>query len=367
MGSVYNGNIKISLFGESHGEAIGVVIDGMPSGVNVDLNFIENEMDKRRAKNSNISTPRQEADIPKILSGVLEGKTTGSPIAAMIENTNTRSKDYSSLREIPRPSHADYTASIRYNDHNDINGGGHFSGRLTAALVFAGAIMKLTLKQRFGVRITSHIKQIHDIKDKLPRDMANTSYGEFIANDKKIMPVFDDAALDKMIKRIEEAREKQDSVGGVVSAVAFNMPCGFGDPYFDSIESKISSVMFAVPAVKGVEFGLGFGFAEAFASECNDNLYFDEAIETVKMKTNNNGGINGGISNGMPIVVNVAIKPTPSIAMIQNTLNVKTKQMTNLEIHGRHDPCIISRASVVVESAMATALLDTCIAMKGVL
>ncbi len=367
MGSVYNGNIKLSLFGESHGAAIGVVIDGMPSGINIDDSYIESEMDRRRAKNSKISTARKEADIPNILSGILNGKTTGAPIAAMIENTNTRSKDYSGLRITPRPSHADYTASIRYNEHNDISGGGHFSGRLTAALVFAGAIIKLALKQRHGVEIASHIKQIHGIKDKLHQDIINIKYDEFIYNYTKTMPVFDDSALEQMLAAIDEARNNHDSVGGVVSAVAFNMPSGFGDPYFDSIESKIASAMFAVPAVKGVEFGLGFDFATKTASECNDKLYFDEASKSVKTKTNNNGGINGGISNGMPIVVHVAIKPTPSIAMAQNTLNVQTKQIESLEIHGRHDPCIVSRAPVAVESAIALALLDTCIAMKGVL
>ncbi len=367
MGSVYNGNIKLSLFGESHGAAIGVVIDGIPSGVNIDYDFIEKEMDRRRAKNSSISTSRKEADIPNILSGILENKTTGAPIAAMIENSNTRSKDYSSLRETPRPSHSDYTASIRYAEHNDVNGGGHFSGRLTAALVFAGAVIKLALKQRHGVVIASHIKQIHDIKDNLPRDISNTSYGEFVANYTKTMPVFDNKALEQMLASIDEARNDHDSVGGIVSAIAFNMPCGFGDPYFDSIESKIAGAMFAIPAVKGVEFGLGFDFASKKASECNDNLYFDEDSQSIKTKPNYNGGINGGISNGMPIVVNVAFKPTPSIAKEQLTLNVKTKQMESLAIHGRHDPCIVSRAPVVVESMTALALLDTCIAMKGVL
>ncbi len=367
MSSVYNGNIKISLFGESHGSAIGIVIDGMPSGINIDYNFIEREMDRRRAKNSDISTSRKEADIPNIISGILEGKTTGTPIAAIIENTNTRSKDYSSLKEIPRPSHSDYTASIRYNNNHDISGGGHFSGRLTAPIVFAGAIIKLALKQRYGVRIASHIKQIHDIKDNLHADISNISYGEFMANYEKTMPVFDNNSLEKMLSAIVEGKNNNDSVGGIITAVAFNMPCGFGDPYFDSIESKISSAMFAVPAVKGVEFGLGFDFTTKTGSQCNDTLYFDENSQMIKTKTNYNGGINGGISNGMPIVVNVAIKPTPSIAKEQATLNVRTKQIENFVIRGRHDPCIISRAPVVVESMMALALFDTCIAMKGVL
>ena len=366
MGSVYNGNIKLSLFGESHGDAIGIVIDGMPSGIKLDYDFIDSEMDRRKPKDHNISTTREENDKVSILSGVLNKKTTGSPIAAIIENKNIKSSDYSDFKFRPRPSHSDYTALLRYKKCNDMSGGGHFSGRLTAPLVFAGSIVKIALKQRYDVLVASHIKCIHGVEDKTEKPIYNLMYEDFIKNYTKIMPVFNDKSLEKMINIIKTAKKNNDSVGGVVSAIAFNMPAGFGDPHFDSIESKVSSALFAVPAVKGVEFGLGFEFANAYGSECNDVFNFDAKKKKIKTITNYNGGINGGISNGMPITVNVVIKPTPSIAKEQITLNTKTKKMESLVIHGRHDPCILSRAPVVIEAMFAASLLDTCIAMKGV-
>ena len=362
MGSVFGKNIKLSLFGESHGEAIGCVIDGFPHGIKIDNDFIESEMERRRAKNPSISTTRNEKDKVEILSGLLENKTTGMPIAAIIRNENKRSGDYSNLKIMPRPSHSDFTAMIRYQNYNDIRGGGHFSGRLTAPLVFAGALCKLALKEKFGINIAAHIKQIYNIKDKYPNGKL-PSYKEFINNYKKELSVFDNNAMNEMIKMIKDAKMNMDSLGGIITAVAFNVPAGFGEPFYSSIESRIAESMFGVPAVKGVEFGLGFDFVHYKGSECNDAYTIKN--NKIKTKTNNNGGILGGISNGMPIVVNVAIKPTPSIAKEQLTLNIKTKKEDKLIIKGRHDPCIAVRAVPVLEAALSIALLDLCIEMKG--
>ena len=362
MGSVFGKNIKLSLFGESHGEAIGCVIDGFPHGIKIDNDFIESEMERRRAKNPSISTTRNEKDKVEILSGLLENKTTGMPIAAIIRNENKRSGDYSNLKIMPRPSHSDFTAMIRYQNYNDIRGGGHFSGRLTAPLVFAGALCKLALKEKFGINIAAHIKQIYNIKDKYPNGKL-PSYKEFINNYKKELSVFDNNAMNEMIKTIKDAKMNMDSLGGIITVVAFNVPAGFGEPFYSSIESRIAESMFGVPAVKGVEFGLGFDFVHYKGSECNDAYTIKN--NKIKTKTNNNGGILGGISNGMPIVVNVAIKPTPSIAKEQLTLNIKTKKEDKLIIKGRHDPCIAVRAVVVLEAALSIALIDLCIEMKG--
>ena len=362
MGSVFGKNIKLSLFGESHGEAIGCVIDGFPHGIKIDNDFIESEMERRRAKNPSVSTTRNEKDKVEILSGLLENKTTGMPIAAIIRNENKRSGDYSNLKIMPRPSHSDFTAMVRYQNYNDIRGGGHFSGRLTAPLVFAGALCKLALKEKFGINIAAHIKQIYNIKDKYPNGKL-PSYKEFINNYKKELSVFDNNAMNEMIKMIKDAKMNMDSLGGIITAVAFNVPAGFGEPFYSSIESRIAESMFGVPAVKGVEFGLGFDFVHYKGSECNDAYTIKN--NKIKTKTNNNGGILGGISNGMPIVVNVAIKPTPSIAKEQLTLNIKTKKEDKLIIKGRHDPCIAVRAVPVLEAALSIALLDLCIEMKG--
>ena len=362
MGSVFGKNIKLSLFGESHGEAIGCVIDGFPHGIKIDNDFIESEMERRRAKNPSISTTRNEKDKVEILSGLLENKTTGMPIAAIIRNENKRSGDYSNLKIMPRPSHSDFTAMIRYQNYNDIRGGGHFSGRLTAPLVFAGALCKSALKEKFGINIAAHIKQIYNIKDKYPNGKL-PSYKEFINNYKKELSVFDNNAMNEMIKMIKDAKMNMDSLGGIITVVAFNVPAGFGEPFYSSIESRIAESMFGVPAVKGVEFGLGFDFVHYRGSECNDAYTIKN--NKIKTKTNNNGGILGGISNGMPIVVNVAIKPTPSIAKEQLTLNIKTKKEDKLIIKGRHDPCIAVRAVPVLEAALSIALLDLCVEMKG--
>ena len=280
MGSVFGKNIKLSLFGESHGEAIGCVIDDFPHGIKIDNDFIESEIERRRAKNPNISTTRNEKDKVEILSGLLENKTTGMPIAAIIRNENKRSGDYSNLKIMPCPSHSDLTAMIRYENYNDIRGGGHFSGRLTAPLVFAGALCKLALKEKFNINIAAHIKQIYNIKDKYPNNKL-PSYKEFIKNYKKELSVFDNDAMNEMIKTIKEAKINMDSVGGIITVVAFDVPAGFGEPFYSSIESRIAESMFGVPAVKGIEFGLGFDFVNYKGSECNDAYI----IKNNKIKT----------------------------------------------------------------------------------
>lgn len=362
MGSVFGKNITLSLFGESHGEAIGCVIDGFPHAINIDYSFLESEMERRKSKNAELTTARGEKDKVEILSGILEGKTTGMPIAAVIKNEDKRSNDYNNLKDIPRPSHSDYTAMVRYNNLNDIRGGGHFSGRLTAPIVFGGAISKLALKEKFNIKIAGHIKEIAGIKDKYPTKEL-PQYNEFIKNYNKPISVFDKEALEKMIKTVEEAKKNMDSVGGIITLIVFDMPEGFGDPFFSSIESRISQSLFAIPAVKGVEFGLGFEFSQKKGSEVNDLFFLKE--NKVATKTNYNGGILGGISTGMPIIINVAIKPTPSIARKQDTLNIKTKKEDILEIKGRHDPCIAIRALPALEAALAFSILDICIEMKG--
>ena len=323
MGSTWGNTIKISIFGESHGTGIGVVIDGFPSGVAYDEAFVLREMERRAPGRNKQSTARKEPDRPEVQSGIYNGKTTGTPICAVIRNTNQRSNDYAELAAQPRPGHADYTGMLRYDSCNDPRGGGHFSGRLTAPLVFAGALCKLWLKE-----------QVNN-----PR------------------------ALEAMLAAIEEAREEQDSVGGVSECAAVGLPAGIGSPMLDSVESRLSSILFGVPAVKGVEFGAGFAFAALRGSHANDPCYEENGV--VKTETNNNGGILGGITSGMPLIVRACIKPTPSIGMVQDTLNIRTGKVEPLSIHGRHDPCIVTRAAPVVEAACAVALADLLREAKG--
>ena len=352
MGSTWGNAIKISVFGESHGTGIGVVIDGFPSGVAYDEAFVLRE---RRAPGRNKqSTQRKEADLPVIQSGIYNGKTTGTPICALIQNLNQRSGDYAELAAQPRPGHADYTGMVRYKSCNDPRGGGHFSGRLTAPLVFAGAMCKLWLKEQ-GVLVGSHIQSIAQIQD-MPFDDVDIQPGQLEALRNADYPVNNPRALDAMLAAIEEAREAQDSVGGVIECAAIGLPAGIGSPMLDTVEGRLSSLLFGVPAVKGVEFGAGFAFAALRGSHANDTFYQDGGA--VKTETNNNGGVNGGITNGMPLVFRVCIKPTPSISSVQQTLNIRTGKIEPLSIHGRHDPCIVTRAAPVVEAACAIALAD---------
>ncbi len=350
MSNVFGSKIKISVFGESHGECLGVIVDGLPSGVTLDLDSIEADLRRRRG-GKKLSTSRIEQDLPKIVSGYFNNKTTGTPLCAIFENSNTMSKDYDKTKNLLRPSHADYTGYVKYKGFNDYRGGGHFSGRVTVLLVFVGAICKqLLLKQ--GVKINSHILQIHNIKDVDLNDCSseyinNVEINEyFIDKDKEV----------EALNLIEQVKNDNDSIGAIVQCCAIGIEAGIGSPFFNSLESQISQLAFSIPGIKGIEFGLGFDFVSGYGSTLNDQYtIIDGKIVTT---TNNNGGILGGISTGMPIVYNLAVKPTPSILKEQNSVNIETLEETTLLIEGRHDPCIAIRVLPVVEAITAIAILD---------
>lgn len=353
MSSTWGTNIELSIFGESHGKAIGIVIGNLPAGIALDIEDIQRQMKRRAPGQNKMSTARKEADEFHIMSGVIDHVTTGAPLCAMIYNSDQHSKDYSMLEECMRPGHSDYPAYVKYKGFNDVRGGGHFSGRLTAPIVFAGSIAKQILKQK-GIVIGAHIQSIKDIKDdRFPVDMNEKDMEKMLMNQ---YPTLNDQVFSKMQQVIEEARMNQDSVGGKIECAILNVPAGVGNPFFDSIESHLSSLLFSIPAVKSVSFGLGEEITGLYGHEANDAYYYDEGV--VKTKTNHNGGILGGISNGMPIIFTVGFKPTPSISLPQETINIKTKDNTKLEVKGRHDPCIVPRAVVVVESMAALGILD---------
>lgn len=354
MAATYKNNLELTIFGESHGKAIGITIGNLPSGIKIDEEFIESEMQRRAPGKNAMSTARKEADKVEILSGILDGYTTGAPLTGIIYNSDQHSKDYSSLKENMRPGHSDYPAYIKYKGFNDVRGGGHFSGRITAPIVFAGSIAKMILKQK-GIMVGAHILSINKIKDE--RFPVNVSEELLTSLHKKTYPTIDDKAFELMQDTILKAKDNLDSVGGKVECVAINVPVGIGEPFFDSLESHLSSLLFSIPGVKGVCFGDGDSIDLMYGSEANDCYYYDDN-ENVKTLTNHNGGITGGISNGMPISCIVTFKPTPSIAKKQSTINVKNKENVSLEIHGRHDPCIVQRAVVVVEAMMALGILD---------
>ncbi len=348
MSFPYGNNIKLYIDGGSHDEKIEMTLSGFPRGLRIDENHLSSFM-KRRAPGQNAwSTPRREADKPVFLSGIENGITTGGTIKAVIYNSNQHSKDYSDAGIIPRPSHADYPAIIKYGKNVDLRGGGHFSGRLTSLLCIAGALAIQWLKEK-NIEIVAHIYSIGNVTDK-PFDSINPV---FICND---FPVNDENAGEEMKKVIKNAKESLDSVGGVIECAVTGLPVGLGEHLFKGAEGVISSAVFSVPAVKGIEFGKGFASAKLSGSENNDEFYFDS--DTVKTKTNNCGGILGGMTNGMPLIFRAAIKPTPSIGMEQNTVNLETGENIKYTIHGRHDPCIIPRAVPVIEAAAAIAILD---------
>lgn len=354
MSGMWGNNIKVSIFGESHGAAIGITIDGLPSGFEIDMDEVLREMARRAPGKSKLSTARKEADKPEILSGFFEGKTTGTPLCAIIRNGDQHSKDYGKLKDLMRPGHGDYPGFVKYNGFNDYRGGGHFSGRITAPLVFAGAVFKQILASK-GIIIGAHIKNIGSVEDK--------SFSE-IELTKELFDELKTCELPLILKdkeeairnEVAEARADLDSVGGSIECSVIGIDAGFGDPFFDSMESRIAHMMFSVPAVKGIEFGKGFDMCTMKGSECNDQYYYDG--DKVKTYTNNNGGITGGITNGMPILFKVGIKPTPSIAKKQKTVDVKEGKDAELEIVGRHDPCIVQRAVPVIEAAAAIAVAD---------
>ncbi len=355
MSSTWGNNIRLSIFGGSHTGAIGVVLDNLPPKEKIDLDAVRVQMARRAPGRDKTATTRLEADAPQILSGFLDGVTTGAPLAAIIENTNTRSKDYSDLKIHPRPGHADYTAAIRYQGANDIRGGGHFSGRLTACLVFAGAVCRQILARR-GVTIGAHAYAVGGVAD-TPFDPVSVSAAELNALNTRFFAVRDAAAEAKMRAEIERARLAADSVGGVIECAAVGVPAGVGSPMFGGIENVFASILYGIPAVKGVEFGAGFGVAAMRGSENNDPFYYD-ADGTVRTRTNHAGGILGGITTGMPIVFRIAMKPTPSIGVEQQTVDLEAKRDAPLTIHGRHDPCIVPRAIPVAEACAAIALMD---------
>lgn len=355
MSSFWNNRISISIFGESHGPAIGVTIDNLPPGEYIDMDKIHQFMTRRAPKKDGTTTPRSEKDLPEVLSGVLNNRTTGTPLCAMIQNTDTRSKDYSNLAKLPRPGHADYTGAMRYQGFNDVRGGGHFSGRLTAPLCFAGAVCGQILERR-GIYTGAHIAAIHGIQDDA-FSRTRVSKEDILAVREKSFPVINDAQGKLMWEDIQKARMGQESLGGIIECAAVNVPAGIGSPMFDGLENTIAQLVFGIPAVKGIEFGAGFQVAEMVGSQDNDAFYVDENGH-IKTKTNNHGGILGGISSGMPITLNVAIKPTASISKPQQTVNFREKTNEILQIQGRHDPCIVPRAVPCVESAVNLALLS---------
>ena len=355
MSSDFGKKVKISIFGQSHSEAIGVVIDGLPVGEAIDMEEVQKFMERRAPGRNAWSTPRKEADMPRVVSGLFEGKTCGAPICAIIENTNTKSKDYDKLKDLPRPGHADYTAWVKYDGCNDHRGGGHFSGRLTAPLCFAGAVCKQILERK-GIHVGAHILSIKGVKD-VSFDAVSVDADTLKSVTSKMFPVQDDAAGEAMQAAIAAAREKGDSVGGIVECAVAGLPVGVGEPMFDGLESVLAAAIFAVPAVKGVEFGTGFGVADLFGSENNDDfIYMEDG--TVKTKTNHHGGSLGGISSGMPLVFRAAFKPTPSISMKQDTISISKRENDKLAVEGRHDPCIVPRAVPVLEAAAAVTILD---------
>ncbi len=357
MSSMWGNKIKISIFGESHGKAIGVTIDGLPAGEILDFDYIASFMARRAPGKQIGSTPRKEADIPEILSGVMDGTITGAPLTAVIYNSNQHSSDYSDLESIPRPGHADYAADVRYNGANDIRGGGHFSGRLTAPLTFAGAICSNILKTQ-GITVGAHIYSVKDALD-TPFDPVNIDESVLNEVSQRDFPVADTKKGEQMKEIIASARADLDSVGGIIECAVLGLPAGIGDHMFDGVENRISSIMFGVPAVKGIEFGAGFNAAKLYGSENND--CFCEVDGEIKTRTNNAGGILGGMTNGMPVVFRVAVKPTPSISKAQKTLNFDTLEEVELKIKGRHDSCILPRAVPVIEAAAAIAILDMLI------
>ena len=354
MSSVIGDKIKLSIFGESHGEAIGCVIDGLPAGTKIDMNAVYKDMQRRAPGKDKTATPRLEKDIPHILSGMLDNVTTGAPLAMVIENTNTKSGDYSNLMTVPRPSHSDYPAYVKYGGNNDIRGGGHFSGRLTAPLVFAGSVAKQILSQ-MGVTIGAHIKQIGSVCDAVS-DLNKTDKSLLDTLSSSTFSLIDETKEQAMRDEIEKARVSLDSVGGIIECFAVGLPVGLGGNMFDTVEGKLASILFGVPAVKGVEFGIGFGFADKRASEVNDQYEIKNG--RVATLSNNNGGVLGGMTDGAPLSVSVAIKPTPSIAKKQKSVNLLTMENAELEIPGWVVWCIVVRAVPVIECAVALGLLD---------
>ena len=352
MSSSYGENLRIHIFGESHGPAVGVTVEGIPAGEAVDLAELQRFLDRRAPGRNAWSTPRKEADVPEFLSGLREGKTCGTPLTAILKSANTRSGDYDALRDVPRPGHADYTAWVKYGESRDSRGGGHFSGRLTAPLCVAGGIC-LQLLAREGITIISRVAAIGGVRDE----------GELTASTaEKAFPTVSDSAGEAMRFAIAAARAEGDSLGGVIECAVLGLPAGLGDPMFDGMENRIAAAVFGVPAVKGIEFGAGFAAAGLRGSENNDAF----SVENGRIITESNhcGGILGGITDGMPLTFRAAVKPTPSLARPQQSVDLKTGEIVPLTVTGRHDPCIVPRAVPCLEAAAAIAVYDALLARR---
>ena len=356
MSSTYGQMLKLCIFGQSHGPAIGMTLDGIPAGYPIDLEKLQEFLNRRSPGQNAYSTTRKEADKPEFLSGIVDGYTCGAPICATIQNTNTRSGDYSQLKDIPRPGHADLTAQMKYGGYQDVAGGGHFSGRLTAPLCIAGGLCKQWLEAK-GIQIAAYITSIGNVTG---------NHLNWVDPDlnaiQKDFPVLDSVTGEKMRSAIATAKESGDSVGGTIECVITGLPTGLGDPMFDGMESRIAQIVYGIPAIKGLSFGSGFYGSTLLGSQNNDPIEICKG--EIKTATNNAGGILGGITNGMPLVFDVAVKPTPSISKSQNSISISAMENVSLEIKGRHDPCIVPRAVPVIEAAAAIAVMDAFLAKK---
>jgi len=355
LSGTWGNRLKLSIFGESHGEAVGIVVDGLPPGLAVDTALIERDMARRAPGHSWMSTKRREPDVVRIISGVYDGYTAGTPVCGIVENTNTRPADYGKLAGLARPGHADYTGFVKYKGFNDRRGGGHFSGRLTAPLVFAGALARLYLSEK-GVTAAARIARLGGVDDAPMGKIDAALLSGFLESG---FPTCDAGRAEAMQEQIRAAQAQADSVGGVIECIAIGLSAGWGDPFFDSLESRTASLLFSVPAVKGVEFGAGFRIADLRGSEANDAYAVED--KTIVTTTNRNGGILGGISSGMPLIVRAAVKPTPSIGKKQKTVDMQKKTQAEIEVSGRHDPCIVPRAVPVIEAAVLIALMDAAL------
>lgn len=352
MSSSYGENLRLSIFGQSHSPAIGMSLEGIPAGEEIDLQALQRFMERRAPGRAAWATARQEADVPEFLSGLYKGRSCGTPLAAIIRNRDTRSGDYSAFSSVPRPGHADYTADVKYFGWQDYTGGGHFSGRLTAPLCLAGGIC-IQILSRQGVEIISRIKSIGEITDNSPLTASTAS---------RPFPTVDEAVGEEMQAAIAKAKAAGDSLGGVIECAVLGLPAGLGDPMFGGMENRIAGIVFGIPAVKGLEFGAGFGSARLRGSENNDPFIVSGG--RVQTRGNNCGGILGGITNGMPLVFRAALKPTPSIAMEQDSVDIRSLEAARLRPGGRHDPCIVPRAVPVVEAAAAVAVYDALLGRK---
>jgi len=353
MSSTFGQHLRLSIFGQSHGEAIGVTVDGFPAGMTIDMERLLGEMARRAPGQSALTTARKEADAPEFLSGVLGGRTTGQPICAIIRNTNQRSRDYGDGVDLVRPGHADYTGHVRYFGFEDWRGGGSFSGRLTAPIVLAGALCSQWLEKQ-GVRIACHVQQLGGVRD--ASFMNADPAADYSYMKQMHLPTLTAGLDQQMEHEAMEARNAGDSIGGVLECMITGLPAGLGAPFFDSVESVVSQLLFSVPAVKGVEFGEGFGFAQLRGSQANDPFRMEG--DRVVTTTNHSGGVNGGITNGMPVIFRCVIRPTPSIGLEQQTVSLKTGENAVLAVKGRHDPCILPRAVPVVEAMAAIAVME---------